>query len=468
MNLKALCCCTVVGGTLLSHVCSAQAETIGQAVEHMLMTNPAIRAAAYNRLGRDQEVRQAKAGYYPILDVDGGVGYQDIQEPIDDELNPTQMRVRLRQNLYRGLATMNEVDRQEARVRSQAYRIQSTAEEVALRGSEVYLNVLRRTELAALAQENLDNHLRISDQINLRSESGVASKADSDQVAGRVSLAESNIVVTKTNLIDAKSNYLSVVGHMPAELSRPAFQEKMLPESLEDAENRALQNHPTLKIALADLDARKEQAEVAKAPFHPILDVELEQHWDEDFDQEGQDHQFLAMARLRYNLFNGFSDEARRVETKHLVNEAREIRNSTYRQVVESIRLSWMAYQAELGRINYLEKRVASTKATAKSYVNQFNLGKRTLLDVLDTEAEVIDAKRDLVNAQYNSIYNQYRILAGMGQLVGAFEKQWPEESTVSEEGSARDQEILLHNDIETIETFNKGVFERPMPDSKG
>ena len=103
------------------------------------------------------------------------------------------------------------------------------------------------------------------------------------------------------------------------------------------------------------------------------------------------------MARLRYNLFRGFKDEARRAETVELVSEAREIRNNTHRQVIESMRLSWMAYQAVKDQIKYLEQRVDFTTGTADSYTKQFNLGKRTLLDVLDTEAEVIDAKRSLV-----------------------------------------------------------------------
>ena len=73
-----------------------------------------------------------------------------------------------------------------------------------------------------LSEENLDTHLRIADQINLRSESGVASKSDSDQVAGRLALAQANVVATKTNLVDAQTNYLAVVGHLPTDLQEPA------------------------------------------------------------------------------------------------------------------------------------------------------------------------------------------------------------------------------------------------------
>jgi len=192
--------------------------------------------------------------------------------------------------------------------------------------------------------------------------------------------------------------------------------------------------HPTLKSAGADLEAREKQYEVAKAPYWPIIDLEVDQTWENDYTSatEGKMDSLTAMIKLRYNFFRGFKDEARRAETVELVSEAREIRNNTHRQVVQSMKLSWMAYQAAKDQINYLEQRVDFATGTADAYTKQFNLGKRTLLDVLDSEAEVIDAKRALVEARYDGLYAQYRILNGLGQLVKSFDKEWPEESQVS------------------------------------
>lgn len=81
--------------------------------------------------------------------------------------------------------------------------------------------------------------------------------------------------------------------------------------------------------------------------------------------------------------------------------------------------------------MNYLEQHVISSSATVASYTKQFDLGKRTLLDVLDSEAEVIEAKRELISTTYDGLYAQYRILNGMGALVGSLGLQLPEESYV-------------------------------------
>ncbi|MDO8945607.1 MAG: TolC family outer membrane protein [Desulfocapsaceae bacterium] len=432
MKISKILSTTLIGGALLFDGSCLQAETLQDAIGTMLQTNPEIRSMAHNRLGRDEEVRQAKSGYLPEINFSAGVGVQDIQEPTNDNLTPQQYTLSLRQNVFTGLATNNEVGRQKARVQSQAYSLQGASENTALRTAEVYLNVLRQQELHRLSQENLDSHVRIADQINLRTESGVASKSDSDQVAARLSLAQANVVATNTNLVDAHTNYLAVVGHLPTDLQEPTPPDSLMPASLQDAEAEAIKMHPTLKSAGADLEARQKQSEVAKAPYWPIIDLEVDQNWEEDYDTVGKKESLIAMARLRYNLFRGFKDEARRAETVELVSEAREIRNNTHRQVVESMRLSWMAYQAVKDQIKYLEQRVDFSIGTIDAYTKQFNLGKRTLLDVLDSDAEVIDAKRALVAARYDGLYAQYRILNGLGQLVKSFDKEWPKESQVT------------------------------------
>ena len=428
-------------GVLLSGN-AVQGETLKEAIETMIQSHPEIRSLAHNRLGRDQEVRQAQADYLPKLDFIAGYGVQEIQEPEEDSLNPGVYTLSLRQNVFAGMQTVNEVARQKDRVRSAAYNLQGASENTALTTAEVYLKVLRHQELLALSEENLQTHLRISDQIQMRSDSGVASKADSDQVTGRVALAQANVIATKTNVIDAKTNYQAVVGRLPSDLQTPDSPDGMMPASMEEAEVEAIERHPTLKSAGADLDARNKQHEVAKAPYMPIIDIEVDQHWEDDLDEPGSEEDLIAMVKLRYNLFHGFRNQARRAETAELIEEAREIRNNTHRQVVESVRLSWMAYEAARERIGYLEERVTATTDTARSYTDQFNLGKRTLLDVLDTEAEVIDAKKSLVEARYDGLLAQYRVLNGLGKLVHSFDLQWPEESIVSEDERAEEAKV--------------------------
>nr|WP_233249210.1 TolC family protein [Desulfobulbus oligotrophicus] len=295
----------------------------------MISSNPDIRAVAHNRLARDEEVRQARSGYFPTLNVEAGAGKDWVEKPYDRELSPREARISLRQNLFAGLSTMNEVERQKARVESEAYVVRSTADNTALKAANVYLEVLKNQAIVELAQENLTLHQRISDQIRLRSESGVDRLADMDQVQSRLNLAQANLVVTEQNLLDAQTNYNAVVGNLPMQLTRPEPPATLLPPSRDEAENLAVANHPQLKSALADLEARRKQDEVAKSPFMPIIDLEADQIWQKDtyntsLDEDQEREDLRVVLRLRYNLFNGWKDEARKTETTPIARSSNQ------------------------------------------------------------------------------------------------------------------------------------------------
>jgi adhesin transport system outer membrane protein len=435
----------VVLGLLIWGVGNAQAETLQDAVHYMLQTNPEIRAISWNRLARDEEVKQARAGYFPILDVSYSAGVDDLDLLTPTALNgksyPKSTRLTLRQNVFRGFADKYEVERQGARVNSQAYLLQGTSENIALRTSRVYLNVLRQSEVLELARENVLTHQRIYDQIKLRSESGLDRKADLDQVMGRLSLSESDVVVTEANVIDAKTDYQFTVGRLPENLVAPYTVDQFMPASAEEAEQLAIANYPILKSAQSDVDAREAQHVVAKSNYYPKLDLAADQKWEDDVDYPEYYEETTVAAIVRFNIFNGWKDKARIAETYKQICEAREIRNNTQRQIVESIRLSWVAYQSTVARITYLENYVKSIGITAEAFSKQWNIGRRTMFDVLDINAELINAKIDLVNAVYDKTYAQYRVLSGVGKLVHTIGLQWPLESIVEDDQQVMPQE---------------------------
>lgn len=417
---------------------SASGETLEEAIKYVLQTNPDIRAAAYNRLARDQEVIQAKGGYLPTLDSSITYGKEIVKDATphleSDRVTtePKSTVLSLRHNLFHFGTTQSEVRRQESRVQSQAYLLQGTSENVALQASRVYLNLLRNMELYELSKENLLNHERIADQMKLRSTSGVDRKADLDQVMGRLALAQSNLVVTNANITDGKTDYHAVIGRFPENLANVSPMDSSIPATMDEAEQVAMKNHPILKSAMADLEARRAQYETAKRVNYPSLDVAVDYKWQSDVDYTPNNYEeLLASAVVRMNIFNGFRNKARMDETLHLISEAREILNSSQRQVLQSVRLSWEAYAAAKERVAYLEEYVKSTGATAEAFAAQWNIGRRTMFDVLDTQAEYITAKSDLVKAKYDKLYAEYRVLSGMGRLIATLGLKMPDESVV-------------------------------------
>jgi len=416
----------------------ASAATLKEAVDATVQTNPDVLAAVHERQAVSKEVDQARAGYFPTLDLQVGTGWEMTDNPStrgrgqgEVHLNRDEARLDVRQMLFDGMETKNEVDRQEARTNSRAFSVYSAAENTGLDAVEAYLNVLRRQNLVELAQTNLEAHQRTHDQIMLRSERGVGRRADMDQSLGRLALAEANLMSEQSNLRDAETSYIRVVGMDPESLSQPDSPISLIPQTRDEAIATAFDNHPTLRLAAFDVESAQAQHATAKAPFYPDLHLEVGTRADHDIDgQEGKDKDIYAMLRLRYNLANGGRDTARREETAFLINQAAEIRNNTHRQVEESVRLSWNAWETVKRQMSFRRQHVESSEKSRDAYQQQFSLGQRTLLDLLDSENEVFRARTALVNTQYDEMFAMYRILNSMGMLLQGLNVELPQAAT--------------------------------------
>lgn len=417
---------------------TASADTLQEAVDATVKTNPDVLAAVHERQAVSKEIDQARAGYFPTLDLQVGTGWEMTDNPStrgsgrgEVHLNRDEARLDARQMLFDGMETKNEVERQEARTNSRAFSVFSAAENTGLDAVEAYLNVLRRQNLVELAQTNLEAHQRTHDQIMLRSERGVGRRADMDQSLGRLALAEANLMSEQSNLRDAETSYIRVVGMDPNSLLQPDSPISLIPQTQDEAIATAVDNHQTLRLAAFDVESAQSQHATAKAPFYPDLHLEVGTRADHDIDgQEGKDKDLYAMLRLRYNLANGGRDTARREETAFLINQAAEIRNNTHRQVEESVRLSWNAWETLKRQMSSRRQHVESSEKSRDAYQQQFSLGQRTLLDLLDSENEVFRARTALVNTQYDEMFAMYRILNSMGMLLQGLNVELPEAAT--------------------------------------
>ncbi len=414
---------------------TVNAMSLQDAVLHTLETNPEILAAKNERLARSYEVKQARSGYMPSLSLDAGIGHETRTAPATDneerDANRREFGIQARQILFDGFATSAEVNRQKARLDSASYLEFATAEMLALKTAEAYISVLRQAKLLDLARASLWEHQNIYDQMKLRNETGVGSKADLDQIAARLALANANMVVAQNNLADAQINYFRHVGLYPnlENMVQPELI-KNLPESREKALSMALDKHPTVKSSSADVKAAIAQHKASKSTYWPKLNIEVDKRWDENVGTiEGEDDDFVVALRLSYDLFKGGKNRSRSKQTAYLIEEAKDIRNLSRRQVTESMSLSWSAYEALTAQKQFLEQHVKAAKSTKSAYGKQFNIGKRTLLDLLNTETEVVESERAYANAQYDRLYASYRILNAAGALVGSFSSTPQEEA---------------------------------------
>ncbi|MNZ31070.1 outer membrane channel protein [compost metagenome] len=124
------------------------------------------------------------------------------------------------------------------------------------------------------------------------------------------------------------------------------------------------------------------------------------------------------MLRMNFNLYAGGSNKADLESKSYLANQALDIRNNALRQLNEELGLAWNAQENANAQLPIAQQYVDHSNRVRSAYQQQFSLGERTLLDLLDSENETFTAQRRLVEVKNIQLFTQYRIKATIGQLL--------------------------------------------------
>ena len=408
-----------------------RAETLDVAVFRTLATYPEIKAQINRHSARQHELRQAEAGYYPSVDLSAAVGTENSKNRFTAAAGHTDYVDLTRKeeafvvtyNVFNGFATTSNIDSNTAKVSAAEHRLHNLTEQTALQVADAYLRVIQYQQLVGLSKDTLAEHKKLFAKVKSRSNSGVGRRSDINQAMGRVSRARANLIADQTSLQNAEANYSRITGEMPADLSTPAGNIERIPEDLQDAIKQALQHNPLLKAAQADRDEANAHKREARSGYYPRFDLVFEQSRGENLDGvEGVEKDYSLMLKMRYNLFSGGYDAARARQALSQLQESNDSLDNIRRRVTENTQLAWNAYQSIIQQLPYLQRYVKSIKATRAAYSDQFKIGQRSLLDLLDSENEFYQADRSRIIAEHDRLSGGYRILANMGKFVDALE----------------------------------------------
>jgi adhesin transport system outer membrane protein len=400
--------------------------SIEEMVHETIGTNPQVKERLSNHQAIRQEVVRARAGYLPRLDLVGDIGpeHTEIEDRVEttEDMTRSDLSIVLTQNLFEGFGTREDLNEQRSRVNASAYSTLDRANQLTLDAATAYVDYLKEKELLDLTRENVEKHEEIFAKIKERTTSGLGKRSDIEQAQGRLALAYADFFAQKNNYKDTQSRFIRIYGKdvVMSELVQPTPPD-IGNISYEDLLEEALKFNPALLVLRANTQAQKAVHERAKAPFYPVVDVEFKGYANENVHGiDGYDNGYSAMLKLSYNLFNGFSDEALRVKNRFLISKEQYTYEDVSRDVSEELKLAYDANTVLGEQIKYLRMHTEYTGKTAASYAEEFKLGRRTLVDLLNAEYEYNKSQQSLAKGKYDLMGAKYRILAATGKLIDA------------------------------------------------
>lgn len=439
---KSILLAAVAATTLILPVATeAWAITLEEAAQLAVSTNPRIGVVTNDRRAVDMELRQGEALYYPQVDlrVDTGPEYAENETSDANGHDSGDLKFRsdatltISQLLFDGHFADSEVARQTSRVESAAHRVDETSQVVSVDVVEAYIEVLRNRERVAIAEDNVNVHRDTLADVTLRTEQGGGNVADVTQAQARLDQAESALTQIRGDLNAAEYAFFKEVGQAPDSLTVPSVPQDMLPASIEDAVAQSIANSPTVAFSRADVETAAHDVEREQASYWP--DVRFEVTGDVSQHADGTsvtDHTASALIVARWNLYRGGADTARVHEFKHRLSESTDVLLVNERQVAEDAKVAWNAIQTARENVQILARSVEANRNTRDVYRQQFDIGQRGLLDLLDSDNELFLSRDSLVTATYAEIFASYRLLATMGRLTDALNVTIPAEASVA------------------------------------
>ena len=414
--------------TAMAQTAMAQSAPISlqEAVRVAVSSNPQIAQAQYNKEAIQFERKQAQGLYAPRVDVEASAGVRHLDNTTRRSLGIQNQELYPLEAFAKGEFIVadfgrrrGELLRQAARVDGASLRVVERSEFIALQVSRQYLDLLLQQRVVAASQDNVSFHQALVNDLGTGVQQGSISIADQQQAEERKQAAVVRQVEAEQALEEAKITLRRLTGLDLDQVILPPTLAENLPGSVDEAVGIARVSNPRVREAEADVDAAHALADSAKGDMFPRIGVDVTGRIGEDVDGfRGATRDVQARAFLRWNVFDGGINKAKYQEMVRRSSESRYQLYQMVREAEEDVRSSYNALRTQTRVSDELATQSRVTDDLLLSYRSQFNVGRRSLLDVLDAQNTRYNVQVRLETARFSQMFARYQALAATNRLL--------------------------------------------------
>jgi outer membrane protein len=401
----------------------ARAESLNDAMSMAYTDNPTLRAARAELRGVDEGVAQAKSGWRPNVEVNGGAGvqYTDSDAPgggFNDDTFPLDASLDVVQPLYTGGRTDAQVLAAEKDVEAQRQLLVVVEQQVMGEVVTSYMNVWSAEAVLRLTENNERVLRRQLEATRDRFQVGETTRTDVAQADARVQRAVSDRVQAEGDLAAARATYEQVVGTLPGEVENSG-EPGGLPSSQDEAVEGAVGSNPNVLASIFVQQAADARVDASESEMNPEVNLVGGVGYEQDQIRSDTDQTFARLiARLVIPLYQqGFV--ASQVRENKQISTQRQIEIEETRRVAKQRAIAaWEALLTRRSQVQSLQSEVQASTVALEGVRQENLVGARTVLDVLDAEQELLTAQVLLVNAQRDVTIASYGLLAAVGRLT--------------------------------------------------
>jgi len=404
----------------------AQTTDLKSAIAAALDSHPEINQAIENKQAIEFEREQAQGLYLPRVSVEGSAGVRRLENATRRALNldnetlwPLEANVRAEETLWDSGYRSAEKRRQAARTDGAALRVGERSQFVALNVTRQYLDYMLQQRVVAAAEDNIAFHRKLLGDLGEGVTKGSISIADQQQAEERLQAALVRKSEAEQDMTNAAIQFRTLTGLSIDQVTMPDAVTSALPPTLDEAIAAARTHNPLVREAEADIQAAHAVVDEAKSELGPTVSVEGTGRVGQDVDGfRGSTNDIQGRVVLRWQLYNGGINRAKVQEMTRRASEARFRLSQRLREAEEDVRTAWNRWDTEKKRVTDLSRQGTVSDGLLVSYREQFNVGRRSLLDVLDSQNTRFNTQVRTETARFSEMFAQYQILAATNTLL--------------------------------------------------
>ncbi len=405
-----------------------------------LKNDPQLQAAAYRRDAAGENPRQAWSNLLPTLSASGSITKGSSETSIsgfgvvsDVDTDTENLNLSLSQSLY-NQTNYEQLDIARSRV-SQAEAVYLAAhQDFLVRIASSYFNVLTAIDGVTFAEAEEKALQRQFEQAEQRFEVGLTAVTDVHEARASYDNARARAIVSRNGLADAKEGLRELTGQY-FELVDPLQETLPLqppsPQSANEWVDIAMSNNPAVLSSRQAVEIADSNARLQRAGHYPTLDLTASMN-------EFTNNEFVARdpatqlpigtfplvndgtsytLRLNIPLYQGGSVSSRTRQARFELNAAEQDLDAQQRATVRQTQNAYRAVIAGIQQVEAFGQALISAESALEATQAGFEVGTRTIVDVLIAEQRFFQAQRDNSNARHTYIVDHLRLKAAAGVL---------------------------------------------------
>ncbi|SJN53135.1 outer membrane channel protein TolC [Vibrio ruber] len=401
------------------------ADTLAEIYDQAKQNDPQLLSAAAQRDSAYEAIKSTRGELLPQINLSTGYNVISSNKDIADS-KQWSAGVTLSQTLYDRNSWLNlGIAEKSARQVDSQYA--QTQQNLILRVAQAYFEVLRAKDNLAFVRAEKNAVARQLEQTKQRFEVGLSAITDVHDAQAQYDSVLADEVLAENSLTNSYEAIREITGQEHDHLSpldTNRFSASKMGSSMTELVNEAQKKNLSLLTARISQDIAREKIALASSGHLPNLSLDAGYSTKHEYEQSNANYNAFdpinnvsVGVNLSVPLYTGGKITAETKRAEYGLTQASQDLEASYRSVVKNVRAYNNNINASIEAIRAYQQAVVSAKSALQATEAGFDVGTRTIVDVLDSTRRLYDANRNLSDARYDYILNVLQLKQAVGTL---------------------------------------------------